>query len=174
MQAGQANTDHIATLRFMPEIGKLVHEIPGTILVRRKHADAFNADGQQDEFENNEARDNQNGNAHQCYLGIVSDHRDAHPPVQSRLLRAGIRLFHLIVCHHAIKFHASCQRRKRRLLRWHLFGRVLVPPPFSPSPPTELGERVGVRWRVKFKSPRPGPLPARRGEGVVVFLVRGT
>ena len=117
MRAGQANADHVATLGFMPEIGDPVYEIPGTVLVVRQHADAFNADGQQDESENHEAGDDQNHNPHQGRLGIAADHHDLQPAGHSRLLPAGICLSRLVLRHHAFKFRSSCQQRKRRLLR---------------------------------------------------------
>jgi hypothetical protein len=55
MGAGQADADHVAELGFMPAVGEPVHEIHRTVLVGGQHADAFDARGQQDEVENDNA-----------------------------------------------------------------------------------------------------------------------
>lgn len=94
-----ADAHHVPSFRLVDEVGEAVDEIDGVVFIGWRHADAVDANGQQDKFKNENAGAHQNRNSLQRPFGVPSDSGNAQPMAESRALGLRGNLLSVIVWH---------------------------------------------------------------------------
>ena len=113
-------------------------KLTDSVLVGREHADALDPDGQQDEFENDNACHDENDEPRQRDFGIAADDSDAKPARQRAPGPAGVCLIRVNHAHPKSYLQKSTANKPKRNAA---AGQALDPGVFPAHPPYRVGSR---------------------------------